>query len=236
MDSTKLRARQKERLARRNAIEELPTTMTEGFPGFESVAQCPSMSVRDGDPVNQSVQQPDKENCSVIDLEDNKLSQSSDEPKSKADLILRLGRLSKHKISSQLDLSVNSLHLSSPDTILPSDNHQATNYTNLVPANNLLPVLGLCAPNANQLDSYRRNLSRSTGRHSRQGTGPEFPFSLAPTAGPSTEKEAKGQETTLDKFKLQDVSQEVLQCFKNGNQDSWLPFSPVTLFPILFFF
>ncbi|XVF46045.1 hypothetical protein PTKIN_Ptkin02bG0256400 [Pterospermum kingtungense] len=220
---TKLRARQKERLARRNAIEELHTT--EGFPGVHSVAQCPSMSVRDGDHVNRSVQQPDKESCSVIDLEDNKLSQSSDEPKSKADLSLRLGRFSKHKIISQLDFSVNSLHQSSPDAILPSNNHQGTSYTNSLSANNLLPVLGLCAPNANQLDSYQRNSSRSTGRQSRPGTGPEFPFSLAPTAGPSTEKEAKGQETTLDKFKLQDVAPDVLQRFKTGKQDGWLPFS-----------
>ncbi|XWS67399.1 hypothetical protein CRYUN_Cryun04dG0003700 [Craigia yunnanensis] len=221
---TKLRARQKERLARRNAIEEL--RMNEGFPGLWLVAQCPSMSDRDGDHVNQSVQQPDKEKCSLINLEGNKLAQSSDEPKSKADSILRLGRLSKHKISSQLDLSVNPLHQSSPDIIFPSNNGQGTSYTNSLPTNNLLPVLGLCAPNANRLDSYHRNFSRSNGRQSRPGTGPEFPFSLAPTTGPSTEKEAEGQETTVDKFKLQNTSPEVLQRLKNGNQDSWLPFSP----------
>ncbi|XVF00483.1 hypothetical protein REPUB_Repub04eG0004900 [Reevesia pubescens] len=216
---TKLRARQKERLARRNAIEEL--RMSEGFPALESVAQCPSMNDRDGDHINQSVQQPDKEKCLVIVLEDSKLAQPSDEPKSKADSILRLGKPSKQKISGQLDLSLNPLHQSSPDVILPSNNHQGTSYTN-----NLLPVLGLCAPNANQLDSYHRNFSRSNGRQSRPGTGPEFPFSLAPTTGPSTEKEAKGQESTLDKFKLQDTSPEVLQRLKNGNQDGWLPFSP----------
>ncbi|XWS40468.1 hypothetical protein CRYUN_Cryun18bG0142500 [Craigia yunnanensis] len=222
---TKLRALQKERLARRNVIEEF--CPNEGFPGLEPVAQCPSMNGRDGDHVNQSVQQPDKEKFSVIDLEDDKLAQSSDEPKSKADLILRLGRLSKHKISSQLVLSINPLHQSSPDIILPSNNNQDTSYTNSLPTINLMPVLGLCAPNANQLDSYPRNFSRSNGRQSRRGTGPEFPFSLAPTTGPSTEKEAKGQETALDKFKLQDASPEVLkQCLKNGNQDSWLPFIP----------
>ncbi|XWS55388.1 hypothetical protein CRYUN_Cryun10bG0170000 [Craigia yunnanensis] len=220
---TKLRVRQKERLARRNAIEEF--LLCEGFPGLESVAQCPSMNDRDGDHVNQSVQQPDKEKCLVIDLEDEKLAQSSDEPKSKADSILRLGRLLNHKIRGQLDLSVNPLHRSSPDIILPSNNHQGTSYTNSLPANNLLPVLGLCAPNANQLDLYHRNFSRSNGRQSRPGTGPEFPYSLSPTTEPSTEKEAKGQETTLDKFKFQDASPEVSQHLKNGNQDSWLPFS-----------
>ncbi|XP_022725940.1 protein CHROMATIN REMODELING 4-like isoform X2 [Durio zibethinus] len=208
---TKLRARQKERLASRNAIEELRTR--EGFSEL-SVAHCPSMNDRDGDHVNQSVQQPDKEKCSIIDLEGNKLTQSSDE--------LRLGKLSKHKISSQLDLSVNPLHQSSPDIILPSNNHQGTSYTNSLPTDNLLPVLGLYAPNAKQLDLYHRNFSRSNGRQSRAGTGP---FSLATATGTSTEKEAKGQDTTLDKFRLQDTSPEVLQRLKNGNQENWLPFS-----------
>ncbi|XVE67559.1 hypothetical protein DITRI_Ditri08aG0170200 [Diplodiscus trichospermus] len=215
---TRLRARQKERLARRNAIEEFHPS--EGFPGLESVALCPSMNDRGGDPVSQSVQQPDKENCEVIDLEVDEVAQSSDKPKSKADSILRLGMLSKHKISGQLDLSVNPLHRSSPDIILPSNNHQGTTYTNSLPTNSLLPVLGLCAPNANQLDSYHRNFSRSNGR---AGSGPEL--GLASTSGPSTEKEAKVQETTLDEFKLQDAPLEVLQrCIKDGNKYSGLPF------------
>ncbi|MBA0717162.1 hypothetical protein Golax_004999 [Gossypium laxum] len=221
---TKLRARQKERLARRNAIEEVHPS--EGFPGLESVAQCPSMNGREADHVNQSDQQSDKYKCLVIDLEDDKHAQSLDEPKNKDDSILRLGRLSKHKTSGQLDLSVHPLHQSSPDMILPSSNHQGTSYNQSLPSNNLLPVLGLCAPNASQFDSFHKNFSRSNGRQSRPGTGPEFPFNLAPTTGASIEKEAKGQETTLDKFKLQDSPPEVLQRLKIGNQDSWLPFNP----------
>ncbi|OMO92368.1 SNF2-related protein [Corchorus olitorius] len=223
---TKLRARQKERLARRNTVEEFRPS--EGYAGLESVHQGPSTNDRDGDRVNHSVKQSDKEKCAVIDLEDIKLAQSSDEPKSKADSILRLGRLSKHK-SGQLDLSVNPRHQSSPDTILPNNNHQGTSISNSLPTNNLLPVLGLCAPNANQLDSYHKSFSRSNGRQSRPGSGPEFPFSLGPSTGHSTEKEAKSQEPTLDKFKFQDASLEVLQQrLKNSSQDSWLPFS---LFP-----
>ncbi|KAL4312476.1 hypothetical protein GQ457_01G045740 [Hibiscus cannabinus] len=220
----KLRARQKERLASRNVIEE--ACLNGGLPGLELVAQCPSMNERDGDHVNRSDQQPNEERCLVIDLEDDKLGQSSDEPKRKDDSILRLARLSKHKRSGQVDLSVNPLHQSSPDKILPCNNHQGINYSNSLPTNNLLPVLGLCAPNASQLESFHKSFSRSNGRRSRAGTGPEFPFSLAPTTGPSTEKEAKGQETTLGKFKLQHASTEVLQHLKIGNQDSWLPFNP----------
>ncbi|XP_039036889.1 protein CHROMATIN REMODELING 4-like isoform X2 [Hibiscus syriacus] len=221
---TKLRARQKKRLARKNAIEE--ACPSEGFLGLESAAQCPSVNERDGDHVNKSDQRSDKEKCLVIDLEDNKLGHSSDEPKRTDDSILRLGRLSKHKRSGQLNLSVNPLHQSSPDIILNS--HQGISYNNSLPTNNL-PVLGLCAPNASQLDTFHKSFSRSNGRQSRAGSGPEFPFSLAPTTGPSTEKEAKGQEATLDKLKLQDASPEVLQCLKIGSQDSWLPYNPYPL-------
>ncbi|KAE8708508.1 Protein CHROMATIN REMODELING 4 [Hibiscus syriacus] len=220
---TKLRARQKERLARKNATEE--ACPSEGFPGFESVPQC-HVNERDGDHVNKSDQRPDKEKCLVIDLEDSKLDQSSDEPKRTDDSVLRLGRLSNHKRSGQLNLSVNPLHQSSPDIILPSNSYQGISYNNSLPTNNLLPVLGLCAPNASQLDTFHKSFLRSNGRQIRAGTGPEFPFSLAPTTGPSTVKEAKGQEATLEKFKLQDASPEVLHRLKIGSQDNWLPFNP----------
>ncbi|KAE8659430.1 hypothetical protein F3Y22_tig00116962pilonHSYRG00367 [Hibiscus syriacus] len=113
--------------------------------------------------------------------------------------------------------------------LLPKKSFQLTiikDYSNSLRTNNLLPVLGLCAPNASQLDSFHKSFSRSNGPQSRTETGPEFPFSLAPITGPSTEKEAKGQETTLDKFKLQNASPEVLQRLTVGSQDSWLPFNP----------
>ncbi|GKV17995.1 hypothetical protein SLEP1_g28434 [Rubroshorea leprosula] len=220
----KLRARQKERLAKRNAVVE--SHPSEALPVPEGL-QCPPVIDKDAEQIIQP-NQLDKDKSSVIDLEDNKVAQQSDALKSKTDPVLRLGRMSKHRVStsSQLDLSANPVGHTSPDSILPSYHHRGTSYPNSPPTNNMLPVLGLCAPNASQLDSSRRNFLRPNVRQSRAGTGPEFPFSLASSSGASIERETKSQETTLDKFKLPDISQEILQQhLKSSNLDCWLPFN-----------
>ncbi|XP_062012290.1 protein CHROMATIN REMODELING 4 isoform X1 [Rosa rugosa] len=205
----KLRARQKERLAQRNEIEE--PCPSEGLP-VESHPQCPMNTAEDVDQAAGLVQFL-SEKSSVIDLEDNKLDAS----KAKTDSPLRLGKLSKHK-SSRLDLSVNPLDYASPDILFPRHQHQGTNMTHSMPPNNLLPVLGLCAPNASQIESSKKN-SRSNGR--RRGAGPEFPFSLAPHSGTLPETEANGDEA-----KLSDASAEASQRLKSSIPNGGLPFRP----------
>ncbi|KAM2904936.1 hypothetical protein COP2_004596 [Malus domestica] len=186
----KLRARQKERLAQRNAVEE--PQPSEGLP-VESLPQGPTNTAKDGDQATELVQF-FRERPSVIDLEDDKL----DPPKAKTDSPLRLGRLLKHK-SSHLDLSVNSLDYMPPDIFLPS--HQVPGTSSLR-SNNLLPVLGLCAPNASQIGSSNKKFSRSNGR--QKGARPEFPFSLDPRSGTVNETEVNG-----DDMKLSDAPAEV---------------------------
>ncbi|XP_031278489.1 protein CHROMATIN REMODELING 4-like isoform X3 [Pistacia vera] len=222
---SKLRARQKERLARRNTVEEL--RHLEATPGPELPPHF-AANEKDGHRVTELVQEV-REKSSAIGLEDEKVTWPSEAPKSKGDLALRLGRLSKHKMGSHLDISVNSLAQPSPDNIPPSHHYQGTGYTSTLPPNNLLPVLGLCAPNASQIESHR-NFSRSHGRHSKSATGPEFPFSLAPNSGTSIETEVKGREGTPDKTKLHDVSAEALQHRIRGSMpDNRLPFIPYPL-------
>lgn len=220
LNSAKLRARQKERLAQRNEIEE--RRPSEGLP-VEPLPQCPTNTGEDVDqaPGDQATgdQAPGlvqffSERSSVIDLEDNKLDAS----KAKTDSPLRLGRLSKHK-SSRLDLSVNPLDYASLDIFLPRHQHQGASMTHSMPPNNLLPVLGLCAPNASQIESSKKN-SRSNSR--RRGAGPEFPFSLAPQPGTLPETEANGNE-----MKLSDASAEVSQRLKSSIPNGGLPFRPV---------
>ncbi|XP_023892143.2 protein CHROMATIN REMODELING 4 isoform X2 [Quercus suber] len=219
----KLRARQKERLAQRNAVEE--SRPTEGLAGPDSVTQCPSSNPKGGDATE--LDQPIKEKISIIDLEDDKVVQPADVPKSKTDSPLRLSRMQKYKMSSHLDFPVNPLGHPSPEIFLPSHQFQSTNYTNSVPTSNLLPVLGLCAPNANQTEPSYRTFSRSNGRQSKPGTGPEFPFSLAPCSGTSIETDVKCQDSTLDRAKKPDASAEFLQQrLKNGIPDNCLPFAP----------
>ena len=214
LNSAKLRARQKERLAQRNEIEE--PRPSEGLP-VESRPQYPMDTAEDDQAIGDQAAglvQFLSERSSVIDLEDSKY----DAAKAKTDSPLRSGKLSKHK-SSHLDLSVNPLDYASPDLLFPRHQHQGTSMTHSIPPNNLLPVLGLCAPNANQIESSKKN-SRSNGRW--RGAGPEFPFSLAPHSGTLPETEANG-----DEVKLSDASTEASHRLKSSIPNGSLPFRTV---------
>ncbi|XP_047330683.1 protein CHROMATIN REMODELING 4 [Impatiens glandulifera] len=69
------------------------------------------------------------------------------------------------------------VHQPLPDVSLPNDNQMGN-------INNLSPVLGLFAPNANQYNSSHRNYSRSYKRQGKKISLPtEFPFKATPAAG-----------------------------------------------------
>lgn len=224
MNSARLRARQKERLAQRNAVEE--SRPVEGLAGPDSLPQCPSTNPREG--YVTELHEATREEISVIDLEDDKFVQPEDASKGKTDSPLRLGRISSYKMSSHLDFPVNPHGLPSHDIFLPSHHVQSMYYTNSLPTTNLLPVLGLCAPNAGQAESSYRSLSRSNGRQIKSGTGPEFPFSLAPCPGTSIETDLKNQDSTLEKAKQLDASAEILQQrLKNSIPDNCSSYIPV---------
>ncbi|KAI5601740.1 hypothetical protein BDE02_01G111900 [Populus trichocarpa] len=220
---TKLRSRQKERLAQRNAIEVFRPN--EGLPVRELVLHCPPTNEIDRDRAMEFAQQ-GREKAFVINLEDDEFSQQ-DATKRNADATIKLGHLSNHKLSSHLDLSMNSLGHPSSDTILPIPQNHGRGNKNLLSSNNQLPVLGLCAPNANQLDLLHKSSSRSKGQQSKPVPGPEFPFSLPPCSETSIEMDIKHQEPTSDKPKLLDASAEILQPrLKNNFADGWHSFSP----------
>ncbi|PON49082.1 histone H3-K9 methyltransferase [Parasponia andersonii] len=214
----KLRARQKERLAQRNSVEE--SSPADRLPLELPAPQCPSTNAEDGEQASGLVQS-SMEKPLIIDLEDKKF----DAPKSRTGSPLRLGRLSKSKIGSHLDHSVNLLDHPPPGIFLPSHQLPGTNYTNSTFTSNLLPVLGLCAPNANKMESSHKNFSRSNGKRCQSGAGPEFPFSLAPHSGTLTETEVN-VETITNRMKLSDASQDVSQQhLKSGIPDVRLPLS-----------
>ncbi|KAJ6393894.1 hypothetical protein OIU77_023184 [Salix suchowensis] len=217
----KLRARQKERLAQQNAIEVFHRNG--GLLVRELVLHCPPTNEIDGDQAMEFAQQ-GREKSFVINLEDDEFSQQ-DVTKRNANTAIKLGGLSNHKLSSDLDLTMNSLGHPS-DTILPSHQNHGTGNKNLISPINQLPVLGLCAPNANQLDLLHKSSSRSKGHQSKPVPGPEFPFSLPPCSETSIETDIKHQETTSDKPKLLDASAENLHPrLKNNFSDGWHLFS-----------
>ena len=201
--SAKRRARQKERLAQRN-VEETSAPI-DGVTRPESLHEVPVANSKDREQLTKLVQ-PAEGKAPVIDLEG---------PNSKPDSSLRMGKTLKHKLGGHLNLPVKSL------------DHQESgpSCANSVPSSNLLPVLGLCAPNATQMESSQRNFS---GSYSRQVTRPEFPFHIAPCPGTSNEMDVKGHDPTFVKFKLPDASAEALRKhLKNSNPDNYLPFGLV---------
>ncbi|KAK2967130.1 hypothetical protein RJ640_006839 [Escallonia rubra] len=211
----KLRARQKERLARRNAVE--APDPGEGPCGLEPFHLPPPSNSQSGNQMTRP-EQPVGDKALKVDLEDSRHGQALDAQKSKTDSTARLSKKLKH------NLPLKSFGHHSPDFLLPSHHLQGTSYTNSGAGSNLLPVLGLCAPNANQLESSQRNNSRSHNRQSRQ-MGPEFPFHLAPRSGTSNDTDFIGHETASDKFKGPDASSDTLQqASKNGIPESYLLF------------
>lgn len=187
--------------------------------GFEPFPQFPPANAKDGEQATGLVQSV-KEKSLIIDLEDNN-------PKSGSPL--RPPRLSKNK-SCHLDLSVYPLDHPSPDIFLSSHQVHGKSYTNSSLTNHLVPVLGLCAPHANQIESSHRKFSRSNGRNSRTGAGPEFPFSLAPQSASLSETEVKDLEIMQNRVKSSDASTDISQQkLKSSIPDGCLPFSPVVL-------
>ncbi|TKY59675.1 CHROMATIN REMODELING 4 [Spatholobus suberectus] len=217
----KLRARQKERLAWRNQIKE--SHPAEGHPGNELLTRSPAIA-KGGDPGAGSMHSV-KEGPS-INLEDSKYTQLSEAQNSNTDSLSRINKLSKHKMSSHFNASVSNPGRSLPDIFLPCHPMGGLSMTNSIPTNNLLPVLGLCAPNANQIESSESNVSKLNWRQNRHGSRQEFPFSLAPCSGTSMDAEFRGKEVAAN-TKRADASTENLQpSFKNSIPDNSLPFVP----------
>lgn len=220
LNSAKLRARQKGRLAQRNVSD--MCHLNEGVCIPEPV---PPKNENDRDQAMEFVCR-GQQIPRVTDVESN-FTQPLDAPKNMADSTLRLGRLSNHKMSSHQDVSVNSHGQPLPDVVFQNHPGAGSDH-NLQPSNSILPVLGVRAPSYNQLESSHRKLSRSIGQQSKLGFGSEFPFSLPPCSVISTEKDLSNCEISPEKLKFQDLPTETFQQhLKVALSDFWLPFSSV---------
>ncbi|KAH7679101.1 DNA helicase protein [Dioscorea alata] len=220
----KLRARQKERLARRRIIE-IPFP-TEGLdshaqsqiPNFkEKESACPRKTMDDTTP-----------SCSRI----NDQETSTSHPVEDKDKMVRQGKSFKHGIkrfqNTLLDLSVRPPGSLPHDVALPNLQSKNASYPSTVPPSNNLPVLGLCAPNATQAESASRkfqsflSLPSSSSHNEHRGTSAGMPdFSIPPTScsGPSNMNIKDAQQI------LPETSGEVLRSsLKHILSDSYIPF------------
>lgn len=103
---------------------------------------------------------------------------------------------------------------------------KATDVLNQGTPHHLLPVLGLCAPNADQVNSYKNSNCGPNMKEQKRASGEVFNKPMSPSAAEhSTELKNQGQ---LDPSKTMfPGSSETLRRLSNIIPDSYFPFNPV---------
>lgn len=199
----RLRARQKERLARRKALEE--SSLAGGPPETDLSPEGAQYHVDDKDGACRSVKLLGEEATS-FELEDKKLSE-----------LQKAGKYLKHKSSSNYN-SCPKVPANSSLNVVPGQSKGAT-LADSAATNYRLPVLGLCAPNAYQAESSYRNISRP--RETRQVNQSDFLSTTSACSGTFTKMDATGLETTRGKSRLPEASSEFTpQYLKSSFQDN----------------
>ncbi|KAL0916866.1 hypothetical protein M5K25_014413 [Dendrobium thyrsiflorum] len=227
----KLRARQKERLAERHITGVLSSVER---PELSMQSLLPSVKgMRNGDTNNDH-----KEDACKLDLsvkpEETKSSLPFDSRFNSNSMVKNLRTMRnghKRDHGSYLDLSVSTTENLSA-VISPSKHFQKTSLATSVSSSNLLPVLGLCAPNASlrhsTARSFRTPVSKQTSHHGKRRSValglPEFLSVPADvSAGPFTN--TSGTEALSDPLTMPDKPREVLNHrLKNIIPDNYFPF------------
>lgn len=228
LHSARLRARQKERIAQRTSEAssfidriELPT---------QSLIQSVNiMKDLDKEKIDDKHEQ-----VSAINLENKILSQELDEKR--CGFPARIRKLSKYGYkrfhSDHLDLSVRSPGNLSSEIFLPIDQLENKANASSVPSSNLLPVLGLCAPNANQVNLSTRN-SRTPLRipsSDKRISSRNAEYQLPPACDPrsSNDLNDEGRERSASTCLLPEASRESMHHkLKNLVPEGYFPFCPV---------
>ncbi|XP_073313803.1 protein CHROMATIN REMODELING 4-like isoform X2 [Primulina huaijiensis] len=223
---TKLRSRQKERLAQRNKKGSL--AQLQGSYMLELMPQFPPFHSQEGKKMEVSVQ-PVEEKTPDTELEDESHGQMM-EPNSMTDSNLKLGRMSKHKSNFILQPSVISSDRYMSEVFMTNDQlHNACSIDILL--HNLPPVIGLCAPNApKRMDPLQRKMSKSYQRQTKQGLGVEFPMtSTSSPSGMSNEMTVNGHESIPTRYKFPDFSSGTSRFPRSNVTDMHLPFTSHSL-------
>ncbi|XP_047967871.1 protein CHROMATIN REMODELING 4 isoform X2 [Salvia hispanica] len=203
---TKLRLRQKERLSRRDVAESsTPVQRPDG------VVLVPNAH-EDSQTATQS--RCAEEKPTIVDVDNNNRNQLVGR-NSMTDSALKLGRMSKQKTNFPLEFSRN------------YDQMQGTSSIDAM-RNNLLPVIGLCAPNApNNMEKLHRKAPRPY-RQFKQGIGLDFPLpSSCSASGPSNEISDKVSE--MAPYLLPDLLPGTSQAPSKSDLPRYPPFTPHSL-------
>ncbi|XP_027147811.1 protein CHROMATIN REMODELING 4 [Coffea eugenioides] len=194
----RLSARQKARLAKAK------TDKACGFGGLSRPETLPPLTAPNAQDGHQKTASflLVEDSGSAIDFVDKRSVQMPE----RTNKIENLGKVQKPKSDVLLDLPVKPSVQQFPFGSPFSHQLQGTSFMSSAPSNNLLPVLGLYAPNASQMESSQRNFSRSHCRQRRPDFGPDFPFPAVPSSGCMNAMGVKGPETILGGYQLPDLS------------------------------
>jgi hypothetical protein len=105
-----------------------------------------------------------------------------------------------------------------PQDIYSSKHHSGTQH-------HLLPVLGLCAPNTDQMNSHKNSSCGSSMKEPKRTSGEANKLLSTPTADHSSEQRDE-TESDLDKATFRGASEEALRRL-NIIPNSYFPFNPV---------
>ncbi|CAN6199078.1 unnamed protein product [Urochloa humidicola] len=196
----RLRARQKERIAQRHIIKNYADDKLEEFmTPYDSIA-------------NEHAENP------LIIVEDPNSSQLSG-AKRFSESTAEMRRSSK-KLKRYAEVHQD-LYARIPGNAASSKHHsKGTDIFNPGTPNHLLPVLGLCAPNADQLNSYKNSLSGPSIKEHKKASG-DIPQSTA------VDEHRNETQSASDKAIFPGASEEALRRLNNIIPDSYFPFSHI---------
>ncbi|CAH9106450.1 unnamed protein product [Cuscuta europaea] len=205
----KLRARQKERLARRHVRE--CSAPIEGSTGIQFI-QSPAQDVN----LTPLSIHPSEDNSSAVFLEGTSCRRTSAGPKNKTDSTTAAIKLTTCNLGEHLGQP---LHDSQLNPV------QVTSFVNSEAHTPL--VIGLCAPNANQMESLQKKFSRLYNRKNRANLGSELVPGVASCPATSDEMGTKVHENLSVRSKLSDTPLDVSQSrSKIGIPEFYHPFNP----------
>ncbi|XP_039796181.1 protein CHROMATIN REMODELING 4-like isoform X2 [Panicum virgatum] len=206
----RLRARQKERIAQRHIIKNYSDDRFEEFMApYDSIA-------------NEHAENP------LIIVEDpnsSLLSGAKRFSESNAEM-----RQSSKKSKRYAEVPED-LYARIPGNAASSKHHsKGADVFNPGTPNHMLPVLGLCAPNADQVNSYKNSISGSSIKEHKKPSGDVANKPLSTAADHSSEHINEAQSVS-DKAIFAGASEEALRRLNNIIPDSYFPFTHIPPMP-----
>ncbi|XP_006657726.1 protein CHROMATIN REMODELING 4 [Oryza brachyantha] len=201
----KLRARQKERIAQRHLIKNYADDRLEEFMKLYDSSANPLRIVEDPNPVQPSGAK--------------RLNESTAEMKQSSKKTKRYPEIPQE------------LYAKLPGNTASSKHHpKAADISNPGTPHHLLPVLGLCAPNADQMNSYKGSVCGPSTKEQKKASSELANKSLLTPADHSSEQKNDVQPTSC-KPMFPGSSEETLRRLNNIIPDSYFPFQPIPPIP-----